>query len=291
MITTFPGLYYSALLFLSILFPGARGLKVLHGEAPSHAFRSLCSTNVLRSVNVALSVVCLLLFREIAAEVRLRSGRLFVSAEGPKQKQALKEERDRNGAEIFLENAAPDKQRRHLGKFENRDQNGVGSFEGATPQSREQAVESSKERDQSREKKLATDARKVSNAKRRGPKHVPLVGRNIIGGVTSDLATDAGTCRDGVQQEFKGPRLEDDLKAVALALYPPHFFFAFLFYTDVGSTAAVAAMYLAALRRKFGLAALVSYRYLVPLRRTFRLAALVSYCFGRVQERRPIWLG
>lgn len=289
MITTFPGLYYTALLFLPILFPVTRGLRVLHGEAPSRAFRGLCSTDVLRSLNVALSVVCLLLFREIAAEVRLRSGRLLASAERQKWKQVLEEERDQNGAGIFSGNTAPMKQRRHLGKFEARDQDGVGSFEGATPQSREQAVGSSKEREQSWAGELET--RKTSNAKRRGPKHVPLVGRNSLGGVPSDLATDTGTSRDRIEGKFKGPRLEDDMKAVALALYPPHFFFAFLFYTDVGSTAAVAAMYLAALRRKFHLAALVSCRYLVALRRKFRLAALVSYRFGPMRERRPIWLG
>lgn len=45
--------------------------------------------------------------------------------------------------------------------------------------------------------------------------------------------------------------------AVVLALYPLHWFFTFLYYTDVASLAAVLAMYLGCLKRNYILSALV----------------------------------
>lgn len=46
-------------------------------------------------------------------------------------------------------------------------------------------------------------------------------------------------------------------KAFLLSLYPLHWFFAFLYYTDVGSTTAVMAMYLAGLKRAYWISSLV----------------------------------
>ena len=48
------------------------------------------------------------------------------------------------------------------------------------------------------------------------------------------------------------------LKAFALTCYPLHWFFTFLYYTDVGSTTAVFAMYLASLKRSYWMSAMVS---------------------------------
>lgn len=48
------------------------------------------------------------------------------------------------------------------------------------------------------------------------------------------------------------------LKAFALSCYPLHWFFTFLFYTDVGSTTAVLAMYLACLKQAYWTSSLVS---------------------------------
>eukprot|EP00897_Mesotaenium_endlicherianum_P001814 jgi/Mesen1/1660/ME000135S00650 len=120
MITTLPGLYYSALALLATILPLARPL----GLAPS--FSALCSVSVLRATNVVPAVACLLLFHRIAARL----------------------------------DPAP------------------------------------------------------------------------------------------------GGEVRARLKALALALFPLHWFFTFLFYTDVGSTAAVMATYLAALTRSYWLAAL-----------------------------------
>lgn len=47
------------------------------------------------------------------------------------------------------------------------------------------------------------------------------------------------------------------LFAVVLAMYPLHWFFTFLYYTDVASLAAVLAMYLACLKKKYWFSALV----------------------------------
>lgn len=56
------------------------------------------------------------------------------------------------------------------------------------------------------------------------------------------------------------PVLDDrkaTLRAVVLALYPLHWFFTFLYYTDVASLTAVLAMYLACLKKNYRLSALV----------------------------------
>jgi len=49
------------------------------------------------------------------------------------------------------------------------------------------------------------------------------------------------------------------LHAVVLSLYPLHWFFTFLYYTDVASVTAVLAMYLASLKKNYWLSALVRY--------------------------------
>lgn len=45
--------------------------------------------------------------------------------------------------------------------------------------------------------------------------------------------------------------------AIVLALYPLHWFFTFLYYTDVASLTAVLAMYLASIKRHYWLSATV----------------------------------
>lgn len=62
------------------------------------------------------------------------------------------------------------------------------------------------------------------------------------------------------------PALDDrkaTLQAVVLALYPLHWFFSFLYYTDVASLTAVLAMYLACLKKKYLFSALVHLNVLV----------------------------
>lgn len=57
------------------------------------------------------------------------------------------------------------------------------------------------------------------------------------------------------------PNLDErkaSLFAVVLAMYPLHWFFTFLYYTDVASLAAVLAMYLVCLKKKYWFSALVS---------------------------------
>jgi len=46
--------------------------------------------------------------------------------------------------------------------------------------------------------------------------------------------------------------------AILVSLYPVHWFFSFLYYTDVASLAAVLAMYLFCLKKKFWISAMVS---------------------------------
>jgi len=46
--------------------------------------------------------------------------------------------------------------------------------------------------------------------------------------------------------------------AILVALYPVHWFFTFLYYTDVASLAAVLAMYLFCLKKQFWISATVS---------------------------------
>ncbi|CAN8257366.1 unnamed protein product [Cochlearia groenlandica] len=58
---------------------------------------------------------------------------------------------------------------------------------------------------------------------------------------------------------FLGPEISDrrvTLMALVLSLYPLHWFFTFLYYTDVASLTAVLAMYLACLRKRYILSAL-----------------------------------
>ncbi|KAL5080271.1 hypothetical protein RYX36_008692 [Vicia faba] len=47
------------------------------------------------------------------------------------------------------------------------------------------------------------------------------------------------------------------LHAIVLSLYPLHWFFTFLYYTDVAFVTAVLAMYLASLEKNYWLSALV----------------------------------
>lgn len=47
-------------------------------------------------------------------------------------------------------------------------------------------------------------------------------------------------------------------KAAVFSLFPLHWFFSFLFYTDVASTTAVLAMYLACLKGRYYTSAIVS---------------------------------
>ena len=61
---------------------------------------------------------------------------------------------------------------------------------------------------------------------------------------------------------FLGPSLTDrkaTLMALVMTLYPLHWFFTFLYYTDVASLTAFLAMYLACLRKRYILSALVSH--------------------------------
>ncbi|KAJ1409615.1 Alpha-2-glucosyltransferase Alg10 [Sesbania bispinosa] len=58
------------------------------------------------------------------------------------------------------------------------------------------------------------------------------------------------------------PSLDDRkamLHAMVLSLYPLHWFFTFLYYTDVASTTVVLAMYLASLKKNYWFSALVRY--------------------------------
>ncbi|CAL9228888.1 unnamed protein product [Arabidopsis halleri] len=58
---------------------------------------------------------------------------------------------------------------------------------------------------------------------------------------------------------FLGPNLSDrkaTFMALVMSLYPLHWFFTFLYYTDVASLTAVLAMYLACLKRRYMLSAL-----------------------------------
>lgn len=48
------------------------------------------------------------------------------------------------------------------------------------------------------------------------------------------------------------------ISAVVLALYPLHWFFTFLYYTDVAALTTVLAMYLASLKKRYWLSALVN---------------------------------
>lgn len=55
------------------------------------------------------------------------------------------------------------------------------------------------------------------------------------------------------------------LHAVVLSLYPLHWFFTFLYYTDVASVTTVLAMYLASLKKNYWFSALVRYILILML--------------------------
>ncbi|GLJ06630.1 hypothetical protein SUGI_0043470 [Cryptomeria japonica] len=64
MITTLPGLYYVSLAYVAPLFPWVQWAGIVS------SFQDLCSTAILRSVNIALAVICCLLFHDILIELR-----------------------------------------------------------------------------------------------------------------------------------------------------------------------------------------------------------------------------
>jgi len=51
------------------------------------------------------------------------------------------------------------------------------------------------------------------------------------------------------------------IHAILIALYPVHWFFTFLYYTDVASVTAVLAMYLASVKRQYWFSALVCFPF------------------------------
>ncbi|XP_058761135.1 dol-P-Glc:Glc(2)Man(9)GlcNAc(2)-PP-Dol alpha-1,2-glucosyltransferase [Vicia villosa] len=69
------------------------------------------------------------------------------------------------------------------------------------------------------------------------------------------------------------------LHAVVLSLYPLHWFFTFLYYTDVASVTAVLAMYLASLKKNYWLSALVG-AFAVVVRQTNIIWVLFVACIG-----------
>ncbi|KAL5807126.1 hypothetical protein ACOSQ4_029859 [Xanthoceras sorbifolium] len=78
------------------------------------------------------------------------------------------------------------------------------------------------------------------------------------------------------------PALDDrkaTLHAVVLALYPLHWFFNFLYYTDVASLTAVLAMYLACLKKKYQLSALLGVLAVI-IRQTNIIWMLFVACTG-----------
>ncbi|XP_024372620.1 dol-P-Glc:Glc(2)Man(9)GlcNAc(2)-PP-Dol alpha-1,2-glucosyltransferase [Physcomitrium patens] len=68
-------------------------------------------------------------------------------------------------------------------------------------------------------------------------------------------------------------------KAFLLSLYPLHWFFAFLYYTDVGSTTAVMAMYLAGLKRAYWISSLLA-AIAVMFRQTNVVWVIFVVCAG-----------
>ncbi|XP_057741737.1 dol-P-Glc:Glc(2)Man(9)GlcNAc(2)-PP-Dol alpha-1,2-glucosyltransferase isoform X1 [Arachis stenosperma] len=78
------------------------------------------------------------------------------------------------------------------------------------------------------------------------------------------------------------PTLDDRkkmLQAVVLSLYPLHWFFTFLYYTDVASLTAVMAMYLASLKRNYWFSALIG-AFSVVIRQTNIIWVLFVACTG-----------
>ncbi|TKY69584.1 Dol-P-Glc:Glc(2)Man(9)GlcNAc(2)-PP-Dol alpha-1,2-glucosyltransferase [Spatholobus suberectus] len=69
------------------------------------------------------------------------------------------------------------------------------------------------------------------------------------------------------------------LQAVVLSLYPLHWFFTFLYYTDVVSVTAVLAMYLTSLKKNYWLSALIG-AFSVVIRQTNIIWVLFVACTG-----------
>ncbi|CAH8269793.1 unnamed protein product [Arabidopsis lyrata] len=81
---------------------------------------------------------------------------------------------------------------------------------------------------------------------------------------------------------FLGPNLSDrkaTFMALVMSLYPLHWFFTFLYYTDVASLTAVLAMYLACLKRRYMLSALFG-TLAVSIRQTNVVWMLFVTCSG-----------
>ncbi|KAL9277014.1 hypothetical protein ACSQ67_025434 [Phaseolus vulgaris] len=69
------------------------------------------------------------------------------------------------------------------------------------------------------------------------------------------------------------------LHAVVLSLYPLHWFFTFLYYTDVASVTTVLAMYLASLKKNYWFSALIG-AFTVVIRQTNIIWVLLVACTG-----------
>ncbi|KAJ0244062.1 Dol-P-Glc:Glc(2)Man(9)GlcNAc(2)-PP-Dol alpha-1,2-glucosyltransferase [Hirschfeldia incana] len=81
---------------------------------------------------------------------------------------------------------------------------------------------------------------------------------------------------------FLGPSLSDrkaTLMALVMSLYPLHWFFTFLYYTDVASLTAFLAMYLACLRKRYTLSALFG-SLAIMIRQTNVVWILFVACSG-----------
>ncbi|KAG0581277.1 hypothetical protein KC19_4G238800 [Ceratodon purpureus] len=75
-------------------------------------------------------------------------------------------------------------------------------------------------------------------------------------------------------------------KAFLLSLYPLHWFFTFLYYTDVGSTTAVMAMYLAGLKRAYWISSLFA-AIAIMFRQTNVVWAIFVTCVGILDILKP----
>ncbi|KAF3794068.1 Dol-P-GlcGlc(2)Man(9)GlcNAc(2)-PP-Dol alpha-1-2-glucosyltransferase [Nymphaea thermarum] len=71
------------------------------------------------------------------------------------------------------------------------------------------------------------------------------------------------------------------LFALVLALYPLHWFFTYLYYTDIASTTAVMAMYLSCLKRSYWLSALLG-GIAITIRQTNVIWMLFVACVGTI---------
>ncbi|CAN6472300.1 unnamed protein product [Victoria cruziana] len=72
------------------------------------------------------------------------------------------------------------------------------------------------------------------------------------------------------------------LFAVVLALYPLHWFFTYIYYTDIASTAAVMGMYLSCLKRSYWLSALLG-GIAITIRQTNVIWILFIACIGAIE--------